>query len=189
MKNTGFQTTLDSIDFQYNTFFQISSSVFHRWKKGKVFFERFLFGWTIPLRSRKSSAIVVTEPKVFNCKIPPRYPKVRFDPRLPQETSTAVAVTWATSQVCTGRPKSGGRARGLVAALVQTSTKEMEVSVGRLFPGTGSTLWQRKEIQYWTFTKQQPARESMVLKHSNKLAHSHPNTVNIPIVRRWLWQD
>lgn len=65
----------------------------------------------------------------------------------------------------------------------------MEVSVGRLCPGAGSTLWQRKEIQYWTFTKQQPARESTVLNHSNKLAHSRPYTVNIPIVRYRLWQD
>lgn len=53
------------------------------------------------------------------------------------------------------------------------------VSVGRLNPGAGSSLWQGKEIQYWTFTKRRPARESAVLKHSNKLAHSHSYTVNI----------
>lgn len=124
--------------------------------------------------------------KCLNSKIPCRYPKVRSDPQTP------------AGNVDSGDGDPGGfagpcreagvwrQARGLVAALVQTSTKEMEVSVGRLCPGAGSTLWQRKEIQYWTFTKQQTARESTVLKHSNKLAHSRLYTVNIPIVRHRL---
>ncbi len=83
LKNTGFQTALDLyLFFNIRHFSKYLLLYYTDERKVKFFFER-LFGWTIPLRSRKSSTIAVIEPKVFNCKIPPRYPKVRSDPPTP----------------------------------------------------------------------------------------------------------